>query len=137
MLTRYRYQIKFVQRRITAEDTSQASVSTETQTAPRDSVLTNLTGIANIGTVIRGYFPSAEVETITENWSYELTQLIGEMGGSIGLFLGFSFLFIYTGTEVVWLAITRALYKAKPVVNRGDMTWIKSGKMKPAVSSSH
>ena len=117
------------------EDTSAlSSVLTDIQPILQDNILRRGGAIAAI---IRGYFPSAEVETITENWSYELTQLIGEMGGSTGLFLGFSFLFIYTGIEIVWVAITKALYKAKPVPKSGDMTWIRSGEMNSAVNPSH
>ncbi len=74
--------------------------------------------------MFRGYFPSSEVETLVEQWSYDVTQMIGEMGGSIGLFLGFSFLSIYSGIEIVCMAIAAAIYRAKPISKRGDMAWI-------------
>jgi hypothetical protein len=84
--------------------------------------------------VFRGYFPSSEVETLVEQWSYDVTQMIGEMGGSIGLFLGFSFLSIYSGIEIVCMAIAAAIYRAKPISKRGDLAWIKGNR---GVSVNH
>jgi hypothetical protein len=72
-----------------------------------NAILAN-TGPSQLG--IQIYFPSNEVETFTEQWSYDLTQLIGEMGGSIGLFLGLSFLSLFVGLEVAFRAVANAVH---------------------------
>ena len=94
-----RYHVTFSKLKILEDDAS-------TQT--RGSILTNLTAVLNtmqtatgqIPLIVTMYFPSNEVETFTEQWSYDLTQLIGEMGGSIGLFLGLSLLSVVAGFEM-------------------------------------
>ena len=41
------------------------------------------------------YFSSREVEVLVEKESYDLYQMVGELGGCIGLFLGVSIISIY------------------------------------------
>ncbi|CAG0890777.1 unnamed protein product [Darwinula stevensoni] len=49
---------------------------------------------------INFYFPSMEVEVLEEQWSYDILEMLGELGGSLGIMLGFSLLSIYDLLEV-------------------------------------
>jgi hypothetical protein len=118
-----------------ADDSTTGDESVELSTRqPSGTGGASLNRNSTVGIVFKGFFPSTEVETFAEQSSYGLTQLVGEMGGTIGLFLGFSFLSIHVGIEAVTMAVAWALYKAKPVTKRGDLAWIvtRMGKSRPS-----
>ncbi|CAG0894958.1 unnamed protein product [Darwinula stevensoni] len=46
-------------------------------------------------TVLKIYFPRRQVEVLVEKEAYDSTQMVGELGGCVGLFLGFSLVSVY------------------------------------------
>ncbi|CAG0894959.1 unnamed protein product [Darwinula stevensoni] len=49
----------------------------------------------NRSALVHVYFPSREVEVLVEHESYDLNQMVGELGGCVGLFLGVSLVSVY------------------------------------------
>ncbi|CAG0886790.1 unnamed protein product [Darwinula stevensoni] len=66
---------------------------------------------------INFYFPSMEVEVLEEQWSYDILEMLGELGGSLGIMLGFSLLSIYDLLDVA-LSNIRSCRKKRILPNR-------------------
>ncbi|CAG0919351.1 unnamed protein product [Notodromas monacha] len=119
-----RYTAHLVQNRV--NDGSSAIIGTTSNDIANISVV-NRTNFV----VIRGYFPSSEFESFTEQWSFDIIQLFGELGGNAGLLLGISVLSIYEGLEFLVLLFSGGLDR-----RTGPNAFPKVGTREPATVSA-
>ena len=69
--------------------------------------LTKSSKISNKTCTIKIYAASSDITVKSETYLFPLPALVAEFGGTLGLFLGVSFMTLWDGVEMAWWTVRK------------------------------